>query len=53
MIGYKEAFFDDSSLTLNIIMEFAAGGDIQKRIENRRKNIKVYFDGKTIGRQNR
>ena len=37
VISYKEAFFDDTTLTLNIVMEFAAGGDIQKRIEKYQK----------------
>ena len=28
IIGYKEAFFDDNSMTLCIVMEFASAGDI-------------------------
>ena len=38
IIGYKEAFLDDSSMTLCIIMEFAPGGDILHKIEKHRKN---------------
>lgn len=38
IIGYKEAFFDDSSMTLCIIMEFAAGGDILGKITQHQKN---------------
>ena len=37
IIGYKEAFYDLPSNTLNIIMEFADGGDFSKRIEIQRK----------------
>ena len=29
IIGYKEAFFDDETKTLNIIMEYAEEGDIE------------------------
>jgi NIMA (never in mitosis gene a)-related kinase 1/4/5 len=28
VIGYKEAFFDENSQTLCIVMEFADGGDL-------------------------
>jgi len=28
VIAYKEAFFDESSSTLCIVMEFADGGDL-------------------------
>lgn len=30
IIGYKEAFFDEQSNSLCVVMEFAAGGDIAK-----------------------
>lgn len=30
IIGYKEAFFDEQSNCLCVVMEFAAGGDIAK-----------------------
>ena len=33
IIGYKEAFYDNFSNTLNIVMEYANGGDLYKRIE--------------------
>ena len=33
IIGYKEAFYDSPSNTLNIVMEYANGGDLYKRIE--------------------
>ena len=47
IIGYKEAFFDDNSKTLNIVMEFADDGDIEKKIK---ENIKYHriFDENTI-----
>ena len=28
IVGYKDAFFDDSTLTLCIVMEYADGGDL-------------------------
>ena len=47
IIAYKEAFLDDSSKTLNIIMEYAEGGDIDSKIkENKQKNL--YFSETTI-----
>lgn len=38
IIGYKEAFYDDSSATLCIVMEFASGGDLLKKVQNNTKN---------------
>lgn len=32
IIGYKEAFFEESTHTLCIIMEYADGGDMLKNI---------------------
>ena len=32
IIGYKEAFFEESSSTLCIVMEYADGGDLQLKI---------------------
>jgi NIMA (never in mitosis gene a)-related kinase len=37
IIGYKEAFFDESTQVLNIVMEFADDGDLESKIQ---KNIK-------------
>ena len=34
IIGYKEAFFDENSKTLNIVMEYADDGDIDKKIKD-------------------
>ncbi|XP_051912274.1 serine/threonine-protein kinase Nek7-like [Hippocampus zosterae] len=37
VIGYKEAFFDESSQALCVIMEFAGGGDILKSVESHKR----------------
>jgi NIMA (never in mitosis gene a)-related kinase len=37
IIGYKEAFFEDATSCLCIIMEYADGGDILKLINNHKK----------------
>jgi NIMA (never in mitosis gene a)-related kinase len=34
IIGYKEAFFEDSTSSLCIIMDYADGGDMMKMIAN-------------------
>ena len=47
IIGYKDAFYDDSSKTLNIIMELADDGDIAGKIKQI-KNKKLKFDENTI-----
>ena len=47
IISYKESFLDESSKTLNIVMEYADGGDIETKIkENKQKNL--YFSEKTM-----
>jgi NIMA (never in mitosis gene a)-related kinase len=38
VIGYKEAFFDDLSISLCIVMDFADGGDLYNRIVEHKKN---------------
>jgi NIMA (never in mitosis gene a)-related kinase len=47
IIGYHEAFFDTKTRTLNIVMEYAEGGDLHQKIKN---NIKahLHFTEKTI-----
>ena len=40
IIGYKEAFFDESSKSLCMIMEYAEGGDLQKVIDSAKKGYK-------------
>lgn len=47
IIGYKEAFFDDDSMTLCIVMEFAANGDIYHRIQQHLKKG-TYFSEREI-----
>lgn len=38
IIGYKEAFFDEDTKTLNIVMEFADDGDLETKIQLHTKN---------------
>ena len=47
VIGYREAFYDQCSNTLNIVMEFADDGDLSTKIKKFLKN-KIYFDERTI-----
>jgi NIMA (never in mitosis gene a)-related kinase len=48
IIGYKEAFFDDITQTLNIVMEYAEDGDLQSKIKtNKKKNY--FFQKKQYG----
>jgi NIMA (never in mitosis gene a)-related kinase 1/4/5 len=37
IVGYKEAFFEEASSTLCIVMEFADGGDVQSKINDLKK----------------
>ena len=47
IIAYKEAFYDEESETLNIIMEYADDGDLSRKISEI-KNKKLKFDETTI-----
>lgn len=38
VIGYKEAFIEEESNTLCIIMEYAENGDIHQQVEKKIKN---------------
>lgn len=38
IIGYKQAFFDEDTRTLNIVMEYADDGDLESKIQNHIKN---------------
>ena len=38
IIGYKEAFYDEVSSMLCVVMEFAAGGDILRKINHHIKS---------------
>ena len=42
IIGYKDAFFDENSKTLNIVMEYADGGDMSKKIKYNLKNGLIF-----------
>jgi len=42
IIGYKEAIYDAPSLTLNIVMEFADGGDMSKKIKYNLKHGLIF-----------
>ena len=37
VIGYKEAFFEDATNCLNVVMEYADGGDLLMKINNHKK----------------
>ncbi len=37
VIAYREAFYDDPTKTINIVMEFADGGDLSTKIRNNRE----------------
>lgn len=43
--GYKEAFFEESTSTLCIVMEFADGGDLQSKINSLKKTNSHMTEG--------
>lgn len=43
IVNYKEAFFDEKSQTLCVVMELADAGDIQKKINTHKLN-KTFFN---------
>ena len=47
IIGYKEAFYDEKSSTLNIVMEYADDGDLSSKIKSMLKNH-LNFEENTI-----
>ncbi len=47
IIGYKEAFYDDNSKILHIVMELADDGDIETKIDDNKRN-KLCFQENTI-----
>ena len=47
VIGYREAFYDQKSKTLNIVMEYADDGDLSTKIKNSIKK-REYFSENTI-----
>lgn len=44
MIAYKEAFFDDESGSLCLVMEYAEGGDLEKWIKAKKKKEKYFSE---------
>lgn len=44
VIAYKEAFFDDESESLCMVMEFAERGDLEKRIKSKKKKEKHFSE---------
>ena len=42
IIGYKDAFFDENSKTLNIVMEYADDGDMLTKIKHNLRNNLLY-----------
>ena len=47
IIGYKDAFYDESSKTLNIVMEYADDGDISHKIQDNLKR-RLRFEESTL-----
>lgn len=47
IIGYKEAFYDEKTGILHIIMEYCAGGDLLNKIRNLKKKNQ-YLDEKVV-----
>ena len=47
VIGYREAFYDQNSKTLNIVMEYADDGDLSTKIKQAIKK-QIFFDERTI-----
>ena len=47
IISYKESFYEESTNTLNLILEYADAGDLQSKIIAH-KNAGKYFNEKTI-----
>ena len=44
MIAYKEAFFDEASSTLCIVMEFADNGDLYGKIMEHQKSATEFSE---------
>ena len=42
IIGYKEAFWDENSQSINIVMEYANEGDLQHKIEQYKKENRFF-----------
>ena len=44
VIGYKETFWNDKNKSINIIMEYADGGDLQSKIEKMRLTGEMFSE---------
>ena len=44
IIGYKEAFFEEATSSLCIIMEYADGGDLLKKITDHKKRNSCFTE---------
>ena len=44
VIAYKDAFFDEASSTLCIVMEFAGSGDLYEKIKTHQKNATEFSE---------
>lgn len=42
IIGYKESFYDETTQTLNLVLEFADDGDLATKIQNYKKNNQIF-----------
>lgn len=38
IVGYRDAFYNEETATLNIVMDFATKGDLSRMIETHKKN---------------
>ncbi len=44
-MGYKEAFFDDASAMLCLVMDYLDGGDLYQKIVRYQKENKLFEEG--------
>ena len=49
IIGYKESFYDEQSQTLNIVLEYADGGDLRSKIQERLKTKRYFKENEIWG----
>ena len=47
IISYKESFYEETTNTLNLVLEYADAGDLQSKI-SAHKSVQKYFSEKTI-----
>ena len=49
IIGYKESFYDEQTQTLNIVLEYADGGDLRSKIQERLKTKRYFKENEIWG----